>query len=128
MCVAPLDAFAAGGMLCYGDDTIEIVDTKVSPDLRHATIIYALPSSVPVKLLPDVQRTVSEQLKNTGVTRYLQGALTRRVRSQYAFRLRFVEGFDDSSLASFPNDPQMDRMFDEIDDEIDEWETNNELL
>jgi hypothetical protein len=122
------DAFAAGGMLSYFGDTIEIIDVKISPDLRHATLIYALPDSVPVKQLTSVQETIRRQLAETGVVRYLQGALTKRVRSQYAIRLRFVEGFDNEDGEGNEVAPDLGRLealMDQLEDESREFKRLN---
>ncbi|GMI38467.1 hypothetical protein TeGR_g14014 [Tetraparma gracilis] len=128
-------SFPAGGALVYGEDPIEILDTKVSSDLRHATIMYALPSTVPLDEAHEASRVFKRQIEKTGVVRYITGELTRRVRSQFAFRLRFVEGQDKEVEGMLiegyggggkedvgEQGERMDGLFDSLEEEIDAFE------
>jgi hypothetical protein len=96
-------SFLKRKILQYQNEPIELIDVNVSSDLRHATVIYDLPYTVPDHELKSFGLKMDKEVPACAVI--VQSILAQRFKhKQYSIRLRFVRQKDMFGGAALKND------------------------
>lgn len=106
------------GLLSYRNVPIDVVEVNVSPDLRHATVVWDVPYSAE----PGTELAVGEELERRigegggGGGKLAEINVAARVKAQFSVRLRFVRAKEKEGVVD------IDTMFDIIERDLKEDE------
>ena len=82
------------GLLSFCGVPLDVVDVSVSPDLRHATVLWDLPYNVPDGQEHAVGKEIERRIGEGGGGKLAEIYIANRVKAQYSVRVRFVRAVE----------------------------------